>query len=173
MGSFERSIVDFLAPGYNALLDNKLCHLYNDFAVATHVFPPTAVEVALTDLSANVGQPIDVVKFMLSLVLTYPLGFLLRRLPFGNARHICNFVGGVLIAQVCFGPGWAHLFTSSMVTYFIARFGGPDAGGFNFNIQLFYMILCHINRLINHFGEFILDFTGPQMVATIKLTSFG
>jgi len=173
MGSFERSIVNILEPGYNALLDNAFCDGYMRLATATHVFPPRALEAQMEALVPMVGMPIDVVKFFLSLVLSYPMGFLLRRLPFGAPRHLFNFIGGALMAQFCFGPGWAHLFSSSMVTYLVVRFGGSLAGSFNFNLQLGYMIVCHLNRLINHFGEFVLDFTGPQMVATIKLTSFG
>lgn len=173
MGSFERSIVDLLEPGYNALLDNAFCDGYMRLATATHVFPPKALELQVEALVSMVGLPDDVVKFFLSMVLSYPMGFLLRLLPFGAPRHLFNFIGGALMAQFCFGPGWAHLFSSSMITYLVVRFGGSLAGAFNFNLQLGYMILCHFNRLINHFGEFVLDFTGPQMLATIKLTSFG
>jgi len=173
MGSFERGIVNFLEPGYNALLDNSFCEGYYKFATATHVFPPAALEAQVESIVPMVGMPIDVVKFFIALCLSYPMGFALRLLPYGTPRHLFNFIGGVMMAQFCFGPGWAHLFSSSMVTYILVRFGGPLGGGFNFNLQLFYMIVCHLNRLINHFGEFVLDFTGPQMVATIKLTSVG
>jgi len=173
MGSFELGIKNFLEPGYNLILDNPVCHGYTRFATATHVFPPLAVEAQMQGVSQSVGMGVDVVKFFIALLLSYPLGLLSRQLPLGTARHLAHFLGGVMLAQFCFGPGWAHLFASSMVTYVLIRFGGKKASDLNFYLQLGYMIVCHLNRLINHFGEFILDFTGPQMVATIKLTSFG
>ena len=171
MGDFERAIVDVLSPIYNGLLDNSVCHGYTQFAEATHVFPPLAVEAQMGEISGMVGMPIDVVKFFLSLCLSYPMGFAMRLLPFGTARHLGYFLGGVMMAQFCFGPGWAHLFMSSMITYFLVMFGGKNIAGFNFNIQLGYMIVCHLNRLINHFGEFILDFTGScQRSVTLTLS---
>ena len=78
-------------------------------------------------------------------------GVCAQLVPFGG-------IGTLGLTTELLLPGLKHLSTDSRYTN---------------NVQLFYMICCHINRLINHFGEFILDFTGPQMVATIKLTSFG
>ena len=56
---------------------------------------------------------------------------------------------------------------------YVGRSGGANSASHNFNFQLLFMFGSHLNRLVNHFGEYVLDTTGPQMVATIKMSSFG
>ena len=55
-------------------------------------------------------------QFMLTLLLALPLGFVSRLVPLGTARHLYNFFIGLCFAQMCYGPGWLHLFFSSTVT---------------------------------------------------------
>ena len=111
------------------------------------------------------------------LLLGYPLAVIFALLPAGALRHAYSLVTGVFLAQFVLGNGWIHSLVSSTIVYFIiAATSGIRALDKHRHIIVFvfmmsYMTASHIYRLYVDYMGWTLDFTGPQMLLTIKLTS--
>jgi len=94
--------------------------------------------------------------------------------PGKNTKHLLSLVIGVIFSQWIFGPDWMHFMVSSGVTYLLCVLFSRQ----KFLPQLVfiwamgYMVAAHGYRMKVSYmsGEF--DFTGTQMVLTMKLTSF-
>lgn len=121
------------------------------------------------------GLPL--VKYTLSLFLVYPAGLLLRLCPNTNLKHFLSMLGGLFLSQWIFGASWIHFVISSAVTYLLCiimpRKILPQIVVL---WALGYMVACHMYSMyatwdIPYF-EKPFDFTGTQMVLTMKLTSF-
>lgn len=75
--------------------------------------------------------------------------------------------------QFVFGPSWIHIFISSLVTYFICALAPKKyLTSIAFLWVMGYMTVAHSYRIYVSYMSGILDFTGTQMVMTMKLTSF-
>ncbi|ETV66625.1 hypothetical protein H257_16933 [Aphanomyces astaci] len=123
-------------------------------------------------LSESVGFAPDQLRYCLSLFAAYPLALVFRLLPVG-LKHWFSFVVGVLMAQFVLGSQWIHSLITSTVTYAIVA-AAPSAYSpqlvFAFNMS--YMSASHLYRIYVDYLGWSLDFTGPQMLLVIKLTSF-
>jgi putative copper export protein len=54
---------------------------------------------------------------VLSLLVSYPLAFIFRKVPSGGAKHVFSAAVGVALMQWVYGADWAHSFITSMLTY--------------------------------------------------------
>jgi len=115
--------------------------------------------------------PVDICKFMLTLLLALPLGFLSRLVPVGAPRHLYNFILGLSFAQMCYGPGWLHLFFSTTVSYLMLLVMPRSTSHLIvFGWMMFYMGAMHVYRMYTDYLGWAMDFSGPQMMATIKVS---
>jgi len=75
--------------------------------------------------------------------------------------------------QVVYGPDWIHSLIPSVLTYVMAlvlpRAMFPRAAFF---VVMGYLFAAHLYRMYVAYMAFEFDFTGTQMVLTMKLTSF-
>jgi len=135
------------------------------------VFVPTeAIDAALSPLTSV--ATLDIIKFMVTLFLAIPLGLVARFVPLGAARHLYNFGIGIFYAQMCYGPGWLHLFFSSWVAYLILLLlPRTKSHLLVFGWMMAYMGVMHVYRMWSDWLGWQMDFSGPQMMATIKITS--
>lgn len=105
----------------------------------------------------------------------YPFAAILRIIPskYATLKHLTSFLGGLFLVQWVFGKDWIHSFVSSYVTYILCFLlpGKYKASGV-FVFVMGYMLLSHIYRMYVSYLSGIFDFTGTQMVLTMKLTSF-
>lgn len=130
--------------------------------------------------SDSVGFPPDQVKFVVCLLVGYPLAFLLRVFPDTPAlKHWYSIVISLFFCRLCLGPWtWFPSFSTSLICYAIvwadSRYGQkePVAQKVVFVVALLAMIISHLYRQYVDYMGWKLDFTGPQMVLTIKLQSF-
>jgi len=140
-------------------------------ASAGLIFPVETVDAYLEGLS--LGLPLDTVKYLALIVLSMPLGAAHTRIPEGTPRHVFNLVVGVLAAQCLFGVAWANLAFVGVITRLICSFAPKDmVGSVNFVVIMAYMVLTMTERLSCAWLSYAMDYTGPQMMVTIKLTSF-
>jgi len=103
----------------------------------------------------------------------YPFSFLLRLIPSKNLKHLLSCVGGVVLVQWVFGPDWAHAFVSSSVTYLLCLIVPRKyCAQVVFLWVMGYMTAAHLYRMWVSYLTGVFDFTGTQMVLTMKLTSF-
>ncbi len=53
-----------------------------------------------------IPAPLDVLKYLVALFLSYPLAAVFALLPYGTAKHLFSLVCGVVLAQFVFGFEW-------------------------------------------------------------------
>jgi lysophospholipid acyltransferase len=113
------------------------------------------------------------VKYTVSLFLAYPFAAILRAIPNKHLKHLVSMIGGIFLVQWVFGPDWIHSFVSSAVTYLICAIAPRKyCPTLVFLWAMGYMTGSHIYRMYVSYLSGVFDFTGTQMVLTMKLTSF-
>lgn len=163
-----RSIIDQLM-GLLILLLQK----YYWIAEATYVVRLPFLDAKIQPLADNLGMQLPLIKYTLALFLVYPFAFLLRKIPGTNAKHLLSMLGGISLVQWVFAEDWIHSFISSLGTYIICMLvPGKSKASIAFVFVMGYMCLSHIYRMYVSYMTGIFDFTGTQMVLTMKLTSF-
>eukprot|EP00928_Gymnodinium_smaydae_P013476 TRINITY_DN14912_c0_g2_i2.p1 TRINITY_DN14912_c0_g2~~TRINITY_DN14912_c0_g2_i2.p1 ORF type:complete len:526 (-),score=64.13 TRINITY_DN14912_c0_g2_i2:124-1701(-) len=144
--------------------------VWNLVAEGTVLVPVERLDATLESLALPAS--VDIVKFLLTLVLALPLGFASRLIPKGSPRHLYNLVVGVAFAQACYGPGWLHMFFSSAVAYLMMLCAPrSNSGLWVFVWMMLYIGCTHVYRMWSDWLGYTMDFSGPQMMATIKVTS--
>lgn len=132
-------------------------------------------------ISSASGFTPDVIRFLLCTFLNIPLGLLFHALLIRptsvprNVVHIASLSIGLFYMVFCFGPwGPIHMFVTSTFVLIAVHFL-PKSGRTVFLVWLWalgYLSVMHIYRMYTDYGGYTLDATGPQMVVTIKLTSY-
>jgi len=112
-------------------------------------------------------------QYTLALFLVYPFSAMLYALPNKNVKHLFSFLVGFTMVQWIFGPDWIHSFIVSVGTYAICAFCKPKRQHtYAFWFVMGYMVGAHVYRMYVSYMSNVFDFTGTQMVLTMKLTSF-
>jgi hypothetical protein len=107
------------------------------------------------------------------MIIAYPFSIMLYQMTNKEAKHLFSFVVGFVLMQWVFGPDWVHAFIAALGTYLIcALCPSKWQGKVTFFFVMGYMILCHIHRMYVSYLSGVFDYTGTQMVLTMKLTSF-
>jgi lysophospholipid acyltransferase len=97
----------------------------------------------------------------------------MRFIPSPTLKHLYSMVVGILLMQWIFASDWIHSFISSLVTYLLCLFFPRKYLGIAvFVWAMGFMTVCHLYRMYVSYMSGIFDFTGTQMVLTMKLTSF-
>lgn len=164
-----------LTKAFNAFMDPLVsaAESLSWIGTSTYVLKVPALDAQIQPLADGLGMELSLIKYTISLFLAYPLAVILRLIPGKNLKHLFSFVGGVFLAQWIFGPDWIHTFASSAGTYLICMLAPrKQVATIVFVWAMAYMTAAHIYRMYVSYMSGIFDFTGMQMVLTMKLTSF-
>ena len=124
-------------------------------------------------LSATLGFPPDQLKIILVLFAAFPLGLLHAHVPGGaRGRHATSTLLGIALAQFVYGSGWAHSLVCSLASYALVLLNPRAAPPRVICLLMAYLSAAHVLRMRDDYMGYKLDFTGPQMLLTIKLSSF-
>lgn len=131
------------------------------------------VDNQIMPLATGLGMNLVLMKYTLSLFLVYPLAAILSAIPNKDMKHFFSAFVGIFMMQWIYGPEWIHSFIVSVGTYIICAVG-PRRQQQNINNfwVMGYMIGAHAYRMYVSYLSGVFDFTGTQMVLTMKLTSF-
>jgi len=128
------------------------------------------------DLAVQTGFPADQLKYLACMLGIIPLSLIFRVLGPGQeaVKHLVSIVVSVFCCHFCLGPySWIHSFFTAMVTYaLLALLPHGIAHKAVFVFALGYLSAGHIYRMYTDWSGWSLDFTGPQMILTIKFTTF-
>eukprot|EP00007_Cunea_sp_BSH-02190019_P003717 CAMPEP_0174237496 /NCGR_PEP_ID=MMETSP0417-20130205/8402_1 /TAXON_ID=242541 /ORGANISM="Mayorella sp, Strain BSH-02190019" /LENGTH=509 /DNA_ID=CAMNT_0015316259 /DNA_START=69 /DNA_END=1594 /DNA_ORIENTATION=+ len=166
-------LVAALAP-VGELVDQLTVSLAPVVVPAQEVF--LQLDTVLQPVCDAAGFPMDQLRVLACLMLSTPLAFLFARLtPLPPVyKHLVSIFLGLFFSFYTIGAQTIHSFVSSLVVYVLVallnRFG--IAHKLVFVFAMTYMSLSHIYRMHVDYLGWSLDFTGPQMVITIKLTTF-
>ncbi|KIL67251.1 hypothetical protein M378DRAFT_74038 [Amanita muscaria Koide BX008] len=123
-------------------------------------------------LGASVGQ----IKLIFSLLASYPLGSVFIRLPSSQPalRHLFSIAIAVFyfsLLDLC--GAFFQLLASILATYYIAKYDrSARMPWIVFAFVMGHLTINHIIRAINDFSYETIEISGPQMVLTMKLTTF-
>jgi len=158
---------------FNAVMRGiNFIHSFEPLVRPSVVLVPPVVKETCAGLAAQAGQDIDTFNYTLGLFLAYPAGLVMLMLPYGHVRNLFSFVFGVFLLQFTIGVQWIHQLVSSMIAYtMICVLPHRASKTWVPCFAVLYCVAGHLHRqFINYLG-WDLDFTGPQMVLTIKLCS--
>lgn len=157
---------------------NPLMDLGNsiDFS-STHVTGPLTAEFDKNNPLVPLLGSETLAKYMLGMFIVYPFAILLQKLPSAVIKHFFSLVGGVFLMQWVYGPSWIHSFITSAVTYLLCIIAPrKHLPMVVFVWVMGYMVAAHIFQMVVTkdiaYESKPFDFTGTQMVLTMKLTSF-
>ncbi|KAF5364062.1 hypothetical protein D9756_000986 [Leucocoprinus leucothites] len=128
-------------------------------------------------LASALGASVDQIKLIFCLLVAYPLGSLFVRVPSSKPalRHLFN----VSVAVIFFFPvlkiysAFFQLLASILATYYIAKYDKSKQMPWRvFFIVMGHLTVNHIIRALNNQSYETVEVTGPQMVLTMKLTTF-
>jgi len=141
----------------------------NEHLTLKEAFAPA--QSAVDGLAADMGLSAWEIKTILIFVLAFPLGLVLNYLPGGAAvKHMFSLATGILLSQFIMGYAWVHSLVTVAVSYlFMLVLPRKAAAGGVFFVTLAYLVYAHYRRMIN--DNLDEDFSGPQMVLTIKLST--
>jgi lysophospholipid acyltransferase len=127
----------------------------------------------LTPVSDSLGMDLPILKYAIAMVAVYPFSYIMYRLPNANLKHAWSIIISTLMLQWIFGPDWIHTLISSAITYAICAFWPRKTFAIiGFRWVMAYMTICHLYRMYVSYLSGVFDFTGTQMVLTMKLTAF-
>ncbi|KAF9997228.1 lysophospholipid acyltransferase [Entomortierella chlamydospora] len=127
--------------------------------------------------SEAVSFPADQLRCLSALILAYPLAFAFWLLPNNNPtiKHIVSVAASFFLFAVILDDmvGLTHLLGSSIAVW---RIMGTVKGKWGPRIVfigvMLHMSVSHLIRQLNDYRGYKLDHTGPQMILTMKLTSW-
>ncbi|KAI7832438.1 MBOAT, membrane-bound O-acyltransferase family-domain-containing protein [Gamsiella multidivaricata] len=128
-------------------------------------------------LSEAVSFPEDQLRCLSTLLLAYPLAFAFRLLPYNNPnlKHLVSVLTSFFLLVVVVDDlvGLMHLLGSSIAVW---RIMGSVKGKWGPRIVfmgvMIHMSVSHLMRQFHDYRGYKLDHTGPQMILTMKLTSW-
>ncbi|KAF9004795.1 endoplasmic reticulum protein [Cyathus striatus] len=121
------------------------------------------MDALFSPLASAVGASVDQIKLIFCLLVAYPLGPIFVRIPSTSPalRHLFN----VAVAVIFFFPHPA--------TYFIAKYDHSKSMPWKvFVVVMGHLTVNHVIRAVYGFSYETMEVTGPQMVLTMKLTTF-
>eukprot|EP01116_Phalansterium_solitarium_P004611 TRINITY_DN1564_c0_g2_i2.p1 TRINITY_DN1564_c0_g2~~TRINITY_DN1564_c0_g2_i2.p1 ORF type:complete len:438 (+),score=149.91 TRINITY_DN1564_c0_g2_i2:119-1432(+) len=124
--------------------------------------------------SIPIDIPKDQAKYVFCLMLAYPLAFLFSLLPNSPAlKHTIGLSIGVWFGYFIMGSEILHSAFSATCVYAIMRFGpSRQAHKLAVAFAILYMSAGHIQRMYNDYLGWRMDFSGVQLLLTIKYTTF-
>ena len=139
-----------------------------------------AADAFLTPIAEDMKLEYSMLKYMVCIFAAYPIALIFGLLPnTKHLKHTVSFLVGFVMVQWTFGPDWFHSFFTAAMTYAVCMFAPRKImGPLAFWLVLAYMVAAHAYKMYTNslsglpYWQFPLDFTGCQMVLTMKLTSF-
>ena len=151
------------------------------YAEAITVFSFPELQAQLNELAAPNGPApvtVDVLKYLIALLLSYPLAAVFALIPNSLAplKDLISLVCGVVLAQFVFGFEWVHALVTSGFVYLVlaatSRVRAFDSSRhlIIFAFMLLYLFTMHLFRVYHDYMGWTLDITGPLMLLTIKVS---
>ncbi|KAF5393923.1 hypothetical protein D9757_000377 [Collybiopsis confluens] len=136
------------------------------------------MDALFVPLAGVVGASVDQVKLISCLLVAYPLGSIFVRIPSSkpHLKHLFNIAVSLFYFLPMLGmyTGFLQLLGDILVTYFVAKSSGKAKWmpWFVFIFILGHLMFNHVIRVIYGLSYETIEVTGPQMVLTMKLTTF-
>lgn len=164
----ERVLPKIVQQGIEGMIE--FAYSFEPIFAPTVVLVPSFVKEGVKSLSESSGQDVETLNMTLGMLLCYPLGLIMLALPYGKVKHLFSFLLGAFLLQFTIGIQWIHQLITSLIAYVMFLILPPKMAKLAVPIfTMVYITAGHLHRqYINYLG-WDMDFTGPQMVLTMKL----
>ncbi|KAK9836737.1 hypothetical protein WJX74_007100 [Apatococcus lobatus] len=124
------------------------------------------------DAAASIGQTVSVLRFMLCFFASVPISIIFKQVPTAKGRHLYAAVTGFALIYYPFGNGCVHSLGPILITYLAMLVARPYCGMIAWLVDFSYLVYCHVaSSSGTAWKEGHMDFTGAQMVLTLKVIS--
>ena len=143
---------------------------------SVHLSPLEFADPLIEGIADKAGVPLDQARFTVGVLLSFPMGLLMRtvvyRLPLW-ARHVLSMVLGSQLFWYIYRTEMVHAFTCSGVVFLLLRWAPARWSHVAvFVWSLGYILAMHVHTMVTAYLSWSIDFTAPLMVLVIKLTSY-
>lgn len=115
----------------------------------------------------------DQSRFLVANIAGLTLALPFKYVP-KNFRNEFNYLPGILMAYYCFGRQANTLLAFSAISYAICKFTPQQyVQRVTMCSSLAFLSYAHLSRQILDYGGYVLDISGPFMIAVQKMTSLG
>lgn len=115
----------------------------------------------------------DQSRFLVANIAGLTLALPFRYVP-KNFRNEFNYLPGILMVYYCFGRQANTLLAFSAISYAICKFTPQQyVQRVTMCSSLAFLSYAHLSRQILDYGGYVLDISGPFMIAVQKMTSLG
>jgi len=161
-----------VTSGIDASLD--FIYSFGPLVENTLILVPNVLKDQVAVVADAAGMDAETISYVLGLFVCYPLGMIMAQIPYGTQRHLFSFILGAFLLQFTLGVQWIHQLISSLIAYMMIMILPRKTLKTALPVfAMVYMTLGHLHRqYINYLG-WDLDFTGTQMVLTMKLYMIG
>ncbi|PPR03997.1 hypothetical protein CVT24_010490 [Panaeolus cyanescens] len=135
------------------------------------------MDALFSPLADALGASVDQIKLIFCLMVGYPLGSLFVRVP--SSQPTLRHLFSIGVALLYFFPllnlyaGFFQLLANILATYYIGKYNkSSNMPWLVFVIVMGHLTYNHVIRAIYGFSYETMEITGPQMVLTMKLTTF-
>eukprot|EP00612_Vaucheria_litorea_P000872 CAMPEP_0171452384 /NCGR_PEP_ID=MMETSP0945-20130129/512_1 /TAXON_ID=109269 /ORGANISM="Vaucheria litorea, Strain CCMP2940" /LENGTH=470 /DNA_ID=CAMNT_0011977037 /DNA_START=40 /DNA_END=1449 /DNA_ORIENTATION=- len=123
------------------------------------------------EYSGVIGMDSASFKYVLMLLTTYPLAVIFSKLPNPLFKNVFSLVVGLWMMQNIFLGQWIHSLITSVISYILMlTLPNRIMPQTVFVFLLSYLSASHIYCMYVNYMGWTLDFTGPQMLITMKLS---
>ncbi|GMI10421.1 hypothetical protein TrRE_jg8056 [Triparma retinervis] len=150
----------------------SFAYSFSDVANSTVVLVPSSLSYHMEKIASAIDMDVETTSMVLGLFMCYPCGMVMAALPYGRLKHLFSFLLGAFLLQFVLGKQWIHQAITAFVSYTCFLLFPAKVN--RYLVPLFaisYCIAGHVHRQYTNYMGWDLDFTGAQMVVTIKLYS--
>lgn len=122
--------------------------------------------------SQLLGLPDDQMKLISSLLVSYPIGFIFKRIPSPIIRHVFGILLGFFYQYLIYRSQTLHPFLLAALTYFTLKIFGRQRANIVFVGAIIYLSLVHMYVMYHDWGGWRMDITIIMMIFVCRCTSF-
>ncbi len=149
----------------------SMVYSYSPLVQRTLLIPDSLLS-SIESLGLTLDLDAPSTAYIAGLFLCYPAGYCMSLIPPGPIKHLTSCTLGILILQTVLGTQYIHLLITSLLSYLLLLLLPPRISKTLVPaFSMTYCVLGHLHRQYINYMGWDLDFTGAQMVITIKLWS--
>lgn len=115
----------------------------------------------------------DQFRFIMANVAGFGLASLYKYVP-KNLRREFHFLPGIFMVYYCFGKQAHSLIIFSGISYLVCKYSPwKNVQYLSLFTSIAFLSYAHLTRQILDYGGYVLDISGPFMIAVQKITSLG
>jgi len=123
-------------------------------------------------ISGIVGIPSDQIRLVVCLFVSFPIGFIFKRIPGAKARDLVSIFLGFLFQIIVYREQVIYPLLMALFGYFGVKILGRNRPRFILIVALLYLSIFHIYRMIVDWAGFSIEITAVLMIYTCKSTAF-